>query len=185
MDTKFKHFQLTNEQQDECRPVNSPVGEQEQRLHHQPRPTSTRRQRNPWSRGPFPNRKGNLIAYIRYTDDPWDAGRQLERLQEYCSRHDFKMEKAFEDQGKPGMGLARALEALEYADGLIAVDLDRFVQHEGDKTRDLRPLIHEFLSIGSKRLITIAEGIDTGSIGGQNAAIEMINQPRNHGLDLA
>jgi hypothetical protein len=141
---------------------------------------------NPWVRRSLrhPPGRGNLVGYIRYTSDPWDSGRQLERLQDYCARHGYRIEKAFEDQGKPSLGLARALEALDQADGIIAVDLDRFVEHEGDKTRDLRPLIHEFLCLGNKHLITIKEGIDTGSAAGQQAAIELINQPRNHGLDL-
>lgn len=183
MDTKFKHFQFTRSQEDECQPLSRALATSR---HGQfcgaetPRPS---RQSNPWAkRSPLSN--ASLVAYIRYTDDPWEAGRQLEKIQDYCARHGYKLEKAFEDQGKPATGLARALEALDYADGLIAVDLDRFVQHEGDKTRDLRPLVHEFLSQGSKHLITIAEGINTGSPAGQMAAIDLINQPRNHGLNM-
>lgn len=141
---------------------------------------------NPWPLRalPHPLGKGTLVAYIRYTNDPWDAGRQLGVIQNYCTEHGYRLERAFEDQGKPSFGLVRALEALSGADGLIAVDLDRFIQHEGDKTRDLRPLIHEFLTPGSKYLITIKEGVDTSSPTGQMSAIELINQPRDHGLDM-
>jgi hypothetical protein len=142
---------------------------------------------NPWPLRalPHPLRKGTLVAYIRYMEDPWDAGRQLADIQNYCTQQGYRLERAFEDQGKPSFGLTRALQALSEADGLIAVDLDRFIQHEGDKTRDLRPLIHEFLKPGSKYLITIKEGVDTSSPTGQMSAIELINQPRDHGLDMS
>lgn len=141
---------------------------------------------NPWARQTLPHPLGrtNLIAYIRPGNDNIDALRQLQVIEGYCASHGYRLEKVFEDEDKPSVGLASALEALRGADGLIAVDLDRFVQHEGDKTRDLRPLIHEFFSLGSKHLITIKEGIDTGSPSGQASAIELINQPRDHGLDL-
>lgn len=142
---------------------------------------------NPWGRQalPHPFCKTSLIAYVRSSEEPGDAERQIEIIDAFCANHGFKLKNVFRDQGRPSVGLTRALEALNGADGLIAVDLDRFVEHEGDKTRDLRPLVHEFLSLGSKHLITIKEGIDTGSAGGQTPAIEIINQPRNHGLDLS
>lgn len=141
---------------------------------------------NPWGRQalPHPFCKTSLVAYVCTSGAPGEAERQLELIKSYCVNHGFRLQKVFADEGRASVGLARALEALGEADGLIAVDLDRFVQHEGDKTRDLRPLVHEFLSPGSKHLITIKEGIDTGSAAGQACALEIINQPRDHGLDL-
>lgn len=134
---------------------------------------------------PHPFCKTSLIAYLRSSEEAGDAEKQLETIEAYCAHHGFRLKNIFKDEGAPSVGLTRALDALNGADGLIAVDLDRFVEHEGDKTRDLRPFVHEFLSLGSKHLITIKEGIDTGSAGGQASAIEFINQPRDHGLKLS
>jgi len=141
---------------------------------------------NPWvHQVPVHTRhKLNVIAYTRYTDDPWDAGRQLAAIQKYCSQHDYRLVKVFEEAGRPSGGLSRALEALQEADALIAFDLDRFVEHEGDRMRDLRPFIHDFFGLKNKRLITIQEGIDTGSPSGQMDAIGIINERRNHGLNM-
>src|SRR5262249_26268633 len=131
----------------------------------------------PWPRrcsGLIPHRE-KVIGYIRYTDDPFDAGRQLELMQTYCASQGFRLVKVFEDAGAPSTGLSRALSALKEADALIAVDLDRFVEHEGDNLRDLRPFIHDFFEFNNKHLITIREGIDTGSPNGQMDILELMN----------
>jgi hypothetical protein len=140
----------------------------------------------PWVRccSGFVPRSGKVIAYIRYTDDPWDAGRQLDMIQNYCGRNGYHLVKAFEDAGKPGNGLSRALEALREADALIAVDMDRFMEHDADYLRDLRPFIHDFFGMSGKHLITIKEGIDTSSPNGQLDVIDFMSERRNHGLKM-
>lgn len=126
-----------------------------------------------------PKAKVNAIAYIRYTDDPWDAGRQLGAIQAYCGEHNLRLVKAFEDVGSPSWGLDRALEALHESGALIAVDLDRFFENVGDRIRELKPLIQDLFELKDKRLIMIKEGVDTGSAIGQLRAIALINE-RSH-----
>jgi DNA invertase Pin-like site-specific DNA recombinase len=116
---------------------------------------------------------------VRVTDDELDAQKQLEVIQQYCFEHGYRIARAFKDKGKPSFGLAEALEALPQVDGLIAVDLNRFVEHQDDRLRDLRPFIHHFFCHTNKHLIAVEEGIDTRATARQRSAIEIINQVRD------
>lgn len=127
-------------------------------------------------------RKAQLVAYIRGTEER-DPEQQLKLLREYCDRRSYNITQVFTDQGRPSFGLSEALEALKTADGLIAVDLNSFVERPGQRLRNLRPFLHQFLSQPSqnhfpipsaKRLIVLEEGIDTGSVAGQAAAIDLM-----------
>jgi hypothetical protein len=42
--------------------------------------------------------------------------------------------------------------------------------------RELRPFIHHFFCASQKHLVTIEEGLDSGSPGGQAAMLELVNQ---------
>ena len=132
---------------------------------------------NPWLRNKLSQsqRKGGLIAYIRTTDGDKELNQQAQILEEYCLEHGYRISKAFRDHGAPGHGLQEALDAVDEAAGLIAVDLDRFVENSSDRLRSLRPFVHHFLHHTEKHLITVAEGIDTRSPAGQLSALELIN----------
>jgi hypothetical protein len=128
-------------------------------------------------------RKVNLIAYIRCEAKDSDPEERLNRLKEYCDKRGYTITQVFTDQGRPSFGLSEALEALKQADGLVAVDLDSFVEHPVQRLRDLRPFLNNFLSQpnqthsptkSAKRLIVLEEGIDTGSLAGQAAAIDLM-----------
>jgi DNA invertase Pin-like site-specific DNA recombinase len=127
---------------------------------------------------PMPKHRQKVVAYIRYTSNPLDAGRQLTCIKDYCADRGYQLLKVFKDSGKPSWGLSGALEALNEADALIAVDLDRFIEHEGDRIRDLRPFVHNFFGYRNKHLIVIKEGIDTGLPLGQMNSVELISNQR-------
>lgn len=138
--------------------------------------------RNPWSSGydkkaPKPT---HLIAYIRVDDEPPSAEEQREQIESYCKKHGFELVSIYEDKGlKPGYGLARALSELSHVGGLIASDLNRFIHCRGDRLRDLKPFIHDFFCTSQKHLLTVKEGVDTGTPGGQRAAIEFISSTKD------
>lgn len=135
---------------------------------------------NPWLRNKLSrsSRKGGLIAYVRtFGDDNMNS--QLVAIEDYCKEHGFKVVRVFHDHGAPGRGLQEALNAIDECAGIIAVDLVRFTTFTSDRHREIRPLIHHFLSHTDKHLITIAEGIDTRSPGGQLTAIELMNDNRS------
>jgi hypothetical protein len=121
----------------------------------------------------------SLVAYVRTNGSKLNRDEQMHLMQEYCLEHNYQIIKTFEDTGKPSFGLEEALETLGRVDGLIAVDIDRFVEHPRDRLRDLRPFVHHFFCHTNKHLITIREGIDTGSLSGQSSAVELITQPKD------
>ncbi len=123
-----------------------------------------------------PSHQTRLVGYIRTGFDDADAARQLDLIEKYCSEHDYCLTNIFVDQGKPSFGLSRALQELRNAQGLIALDLSRFVDDTGDRLRDLRPFVHHFFCNPNKHLITLNEGIDTGTIAGQMSAVEVLKQ---------
>jgi DNA invertase Pin-like site-specific DNA recombinase len=120
------------------------------------------------------------VAYIRLGGQQPAREEQARLIAHYCTQHGFRLAKTFVDIGKPSQQLQNALQELEEHDGLIAVDLNSFVEHENDRIRDLRPFIHHFFCHQSKHLITIQEGIDTGSAAGQMAAIEFASQDKDN-----
>ncbi len=144
------------------------------------KPCHCQKLNNPWSRKSMPPaahlHEASLVAYIRLDQNQLPRDDQEQMLRTYCVQHGFKLEDVFIDKGKPSYGLRDALQSVEQFDGLIAVDLDCFVEHEGDRLRDLRPFIHHFFCRKDKHLITIQEGIDTGYPAGQRAAVDFLEQ---------
>src|SRR5262249_38605850 len=83
------------------------------------------------------SREARLVAYVCGGKKGPDNTEQLELLHSYCRKHNCRIVETFSDSDGPSLGLAQALEALKDVDGLIAVDLDRFVEHPTDRLRDL------------------------------------------------
>ncbi len=133
--------------------------------------------KNPWFKhvSKEVHRPAKVVAYVR-TDAPEPAlERQVQTIDGYCRENNFELVRVFKDDGPaPGMGLSDALNSLSAVDGLIAVDLERFVQHHDDRVMDLRPLLHQFFCTNKKYLITISEGINTSSAEGQKTAMQYI-----------
>lgn len=133
--------------------------------------------KNPWFKhvSKEVQRPAKIVAYVR-TDAPEPAlERQVQTIDGYCRENNLELVRVFQDEGPaPGMGLSDALNSLSVVDGLIAVDLERFVQHHDDRTIDLRPLLHQFFCTNKKYLITISEGINTSSAEGQRTAMQYI-----------
>src|SRR5262249_58566321 len=94
----------------------------------------------------------------------------------YCGMNGYRIARVVQDLGRPAAGLTGALEALNQATALIAVDLERFVEHSDDRIRDLRPFVHHFFCHTNKHLITINEGIDTRSSAGQAIALDAVQE---------
>ncbi|HEY9732545.1 MAG TPA: recombinase family protein [Drouetiella sp.] len=125
-----------------------------------------------WYRG---KPKGeSLIAYVRAAKDA-DVEGYIKEINRYCQEHSYKIADVFTDVGdQPSFGLQAAFDALEHADGLISCEMNMFIKHNADRIRELRPFIHHFFCLRDKHLITIVDGIDTGSSFGQENAIQMI-----------
>ncbi len=120
------------------------------------------------------NRREKLVAYVRVTQEE-DINDKVEVIRDYCREFEYQIAEIFSDVGdRPSFGFKAALQALANSDGLISFDLDQFVGSHGDRIRELRPLIHHFFCGGGKHLITIADGIDTGTQQGQQNAIELV-----------
>ena len=118
----------------------------------------------------------HVIAYLR-GDSQNDVAEQRREISNYCDLHGYRLVGEYVDYGpKPLTGLAEAEKALDHADAIIVADLDRLVAVHKFRERELRPLLHQFLCKGGKHIITIAEGINTGTLPGQIAAMEYITQ---------
>jgi DNA invertase Pin-like site-specific DNA recombinase len=119
----------------------------------------------------------NLVAYLRETGGDPSVDQQAALIGQYCADHGHEITLTVLDGGNQADSMETAMESLANADGLIVTDLNRFVVHNNDRGRDLRPLLHEFMCAGvHKRLISIREGIDTATAAGQRAVMEVINQ---------
>ncbi len=124
------------------------------------------------------NRKERLVAYVRVLHEE-DTAEKVEQVRDYCRDNGYQIVDIFSDVGDhPSFGFRAALDALENADGLISLDLNQFVGFKGDRIRELRPLIHHFFCGGGKHLITIAEGLDTGTQLGQQNAIDLVSETK-------
>ncbi len=120
--------------------------------------------------------KLNLVAYIRCGGINMNEAQQKAMIEEYCATHGHHVGKVFlADRSIPTLALHDALETLDTADGLIAVDLNRFVKHPDDRLYDLRILVNELIHHG-KVLIAINDGIETVTAAGQKDAIEFVNR---------
>ncbi|MBA3859002.1 MAG: hypothetical protein C0507_19015 [Cyanobacteria bacterium PR.3.49] len=123
-------------------------------------------------------KKEKLVAYVRVAHAE-QVDEKADLIRDYCANNGYQIIEIFSDVGDhPSFGFKAALEALDNCDGLISLDLNQFVATKGDRIRELRPLIHHFFCHGGKHLITIAEGIDTGTELGQQNAIELVNETK-------
>lgn len=120
----------------------------------------------------------SLVAYIRETEGARTAQEQSSLIAAYCDEHGYRVLHTFMDHGKPSSGLQQALQEAERTDGLIASDLNRFVEHPDDRLRDLRPFIHHFFCHTAKHLVAVEEGIDTAFPIGQLRAMDLIKQSK-------
>lgn len=120
-----------------------------------------------------------LVAYIRATNEV-DIEKFLLEIQKYCTEHSYQIVQIFTDlTDHPSFGLQAALTALENADGLISCDINMFVNQQADRVRELRPFIHQFFCLDAKHLITIVDGIDTGTVLGQENAITLMCESKD------
>jgi hypothetical protein len=125
------------------------------------------------------NRKSTLVGYIRESEGGPSADAQYKQLAAYCKNHGCVLADTFVDKGIPAYGLSGALEALKLNDGLIAVDLKRFVEHENQLLRELRPFIHHFFCHPDKHLISLDESLDTGTSLGQKTALDLMSNMKD------
>lgn len=129
-----------------------------------------------------PGMNRNLLAFVKDAAGGLSAAEQLELLQQYCADHGLKVARLIVCGGDPETSIQEALRSLNDVDGLIVSDLNRLVEHAADRGYDLRAFIHQFFCANSfKRLISVAEGIDTRTPAGQAAALELINQVKDAG----
>jgi hypothetical protein len=119
-----------------------------------------------------------LVAYIRASKRS-DLPEYLREIERYCQKNSYQIAHVFTDVGdRPSFGLQAAFDALENADGLISCNMNMFVKQDGDRIRELRPFIHHFFCLREKHLITVTDGIDTGSSFGQENAIALMSQTK-------
>ncbi len=121
------------------------------------------------------HKKLRLIGYIRCGGTDFGSAQQRRMIQKFCDDHGHTLVGFSETDGSvPGYGLHEAIDALGANDGIIAIDLDRFVRHHDDRLLDLRPLIENMLHNG-KVLITLLDGIETLTARGQQVTLDLLN----------
>lgn len=128
---------------------------------------------------PVPDHGPVLVAYIRVAGDLATEEEQSALISEYCLNNGFRIAQFFTDTGKPSYALTEALQAMKVHHGLIALNLQTFVENSEDRLRDLRPFVHHFFCSGSKDLITIEEGINTATPQGQMAADSAVSSSKD------
>jgi len=122
------------------------------------------------------HKKVRLIGYIRSGGTDVGSEKQRKMIQKYCGDHGHILVGYSEtDSDVPGYGLHEALSALGNNDGIIALDLDRFVRHHDDRLFELRPLIESMLQKG-KVIITLLDGVETLTAQGQHVTLELLNE---------
>ncbi len=120
--------------------------------------------------------KLNLIAFIRCGGSELNETEQEAMISEYCNTHNYHLSGIYlAENNLTNTVLTDAMKALASADGLIAVDLNRFVRHADDRLHDLAPLLNELIR-HRKVLIAILDGIETVTPHGQKVAIDYANQ---------
>jgi site-specific DNA recombinase len=109
-----------------------------------------------------------LIGYVRVSTeqqaDNTSIEEQKKRIKAYCEAHGHRLVKVFEEVGSGKNTQDRpyfneALEALESADGIIALKLDRVAR----STRDVLTLVEDVLQPQDKALVLLDLNIDTSS----------------------
>ena len=122
------------------------------------------------------HKKLRLIGYLRTGGTILNVEEQKQKIEEYCSEHEHKIVRySGVDEGQPGLGLHDALEGLKDYDGIIAIDLNRFVKHHEDRLVDLRPMIQKMLH-ERKALIAINEQFETQTALGQHTALDLLQE---------
>ncbi len=117
-----------------------------------------------------------LVAYIR-SASPDMRELQRSKIEDYCEKNGHSIVAVYDwDLSKPSTALHDALQSIDGADGLIVSDLDRIIDHPDDPPRDLFPIFHHYFFHSTKHLISIQEGIDTGSLPGQESFIRYLNR---------
>lgn len=126
-----------------------------------------------------PNKKENLVGYIRADDETVAAAKAIS-IKDFCEKNNYSLQQIYLDLGdKPSYEMTAAMNDLEIADGIIATDINQFIAPSLDKMRDIRPFVHHFFCTGAKHLITIEDGIDTGTAHGQSAAMDLLSQVKD------
>ena len=114
------------------------------------------------------------MGYVRSAGCSVDNDEQRRLIEQYCHEHRHHLVGfAHVDEGDPGLGLQEAISTLYSYDGIIAFDLNRFVHCREERLVELRSLLEKLLHEG-KVLITLVEGIETLTAGGQEAVIELL-----------
>lgn len=123
-----------------------------------------------------PAHRARLTAYVRVDGYRPSSEQQIQLIKTFCDQHQYELVNIFQERGRePGRALNEALNSLESADGIVAVDLERFVHNHKDRLRDLKPFIHNFFCHTERYLLTVSEGIDTSTAAGQTSAVEFFS----------
>ncbi|MBX9670438.1 MAG: hypothetical protein K2X93_22750 [Candidatus Obscuribacterales bacterium] len=126
--------------------------------------------------GTFAKRKHLcLVAYVRSGHES-SATEQEQEIIKYCKDHNHDIVAVFGKEMDKAAALQSALRSMHDADGLITVDMMRLICHVQDPVRDLKNRINNDFFHADKRLITIREGIDTGTIDGQAQVMAFVNR---------
>lgn len=130
-----------------------------------------------------PGTNRRLVAFLTDRGDGVSVHQQMKVIAEYCAEHDMNVVEQVIYSGGSQSTLQQSLietrRLLDKADGIIVSDLNRLTEHQ-ERGYELRPLLHEFFCGDChKRLISVAEGIDTRTASGQLAAIEIVNQVKD------
>lgn len=112
-----------------------------------------------------------LVGYVRVSSDGQEDNTSLpeqrRRLESYCVTYGHELVAVFEDvaSGKniKRTGLQDALAALEEADGLVVLKLDRLSRN----LRDTLALVEDVFMAGDKNLVSVSEHIDTHTPAGR------------------
>jgi hypothetical protein len=116
----------------------------------------------------------NLIGYIRTGGTDFSAEQQKLMLSEYCTGHAAKIIKYFEDTDCPSFGFESALASLGQADGIIAIDLQRFAKDTIEPMIELRPVLDRLMH-SHKALITVLDGLETLTANGQETMQDLMH----------
>lgn len=117
-----------------------------------------------------------FIGYVRGGAGSVPHLEQVAMINEHCARNGHKMLTFFSDESEPASGLADALAALTDADGLAVVDLTRLVPDNSDPLRHLRPLLTNKFLHGGKKLVSVKDGIENVSPGGQEHLMDLLSE---------
>ncbi|CAN5575472.1 hypothetical protein BH11CYA1_BH11CYA1_20970 [soil metagenome] len=122
------------------------------------------------------HKKLRLVGYLRTGCTELAIEEQRNRIEEYCREHGHHLIGYGPiDEDIPGRGLQDSLKMVQENDGIIAVDLNRFVKHNQDRLFDLRPFVNRMLH-ENKAIIAVNEQFETQTALGQQNAFEMVQE---------